>query len=178
MDQVEEKEKEISREYDYSNSVPEIKAILYLAQYCEAYYKQLVKLVEEDEAKNEKLKYDYRNYMFKKSFSSRFEVTIKKRDANYTILYCKTYESFVNAVNEGHANNVNGITITLDLSYERGKEFYTKKHDNLFIISFKPYEIIFSRKSNYEDENMDQIENSINEVLKKFNVQNTIFCTK
>ena len=54
----------------------------------------------------------------------------------------------------------------------------TKGHENLFKITFKPYNIVFTRKSNYADQNMDQIENVINEILKKFRVQNTIFCTK
>ena len=34
------------------------------------------------------------------------------------------------------------------------------------------------RKSNYKDANMDQVEDTINEILKKFPVANTIFCTK
>ena len=59
MDQVEEREVEISREFDYSNSVPETQTISFLAQYCASYYKQLIKMCEEDEAKNEKLKSEY-----------------------------------------------------------------------------------------------------------------------
>lgn len=54
----------------------------------------------------------------------------------------------------------------------------TKEHENLFKISFNPYNIVFIRKSNYADSSMDNIENVINEILKKFSVQNTIFCTK
>ena len=52
MDQVEEREVEISREFDYSNSVPEVQSISFLAQYCDSYYKQLMKMCEEDEEKN------------------------------------------------------------------------------------------------------------------------------
>ena len=36
MDQVEEREVEISREFDYSNSVPEVQTISFLAQYCDS----------------------------------------------------------------------------------------------------------------------------------------------
>ena len=53
MDQVEEREVEISREFDYSNSVPETQSISFLAQYCDSYYKQLIKMREKDEEKNE-----------------------------------------------------------------------------------------------------------------------------
>ena len=178
MDQVEEKEIEISREYDYSNSVPEVQFISFLAQYCDSYYKQLIKMCEEDEEKNTKLKSEYRNFQYKKSFGSKFEVAIKEKGNSISNLSCKTYDSFVEAVNSGHLNNVESVVITLDLSFKRGKDMSTKEHENLFKISFKPYNIVFTRKSNYADSNMDQIENVINEILKKFKVQNTIFCTK
>ena len=70
MDQVEEREVEISREYDYSNSVPEVQFISFLAQYCDSYYKQLIKMCEEDEEKNVKLKSEYKNFQYKKSYNT------------------------------------------------------------------------------------------------------------
>ena len=63
---VEEREVEISREFDYSNSVPETQSISFLAQYCDSYYKQLIKMCEEDEEKNAKLKSEYKNFQYKK----------------------------------------------------------------------------------------------------------------
>ena len=66
MDQLEEREVEISREFDYSNSVPETQSISFLAQYCDSYYKQLIKMCEEDEEKNAKLKSEYKNFQYKK----------------------------------------------------------------------------------------------------------------
>lgn len=178
MDQVEEKEIEISREYDYSNSVPEVQSILILAKYCYSYYGQLIKMCEEDEEKNKILKSEYKDFLYKKSFASKYEVAIREKGNSFSNLSCKTYDSFVEAVNSGHLNNVESVVITLDLSFKRGKDMATKEHENLFKISFKPYSIVFIRKSNHADSSMDNIENVINEILKKFRVQNTIFCTK
>lgn len=178
MDQVEEREVEISREFDYSNSVPEIKYILFLAQYCDSYYKQLIKMCEEDEEKNAKLKSEYKNFQYKKSYNARYEVAIKEKGNSFSNLSCKTYESFVEVVNTGHLNNVESVIITLDLSFKRGMDKTMREHENLFKIAFKPYNIVFTHKSNYTDQNMDQIENIINEIMKKFKVQDSIFCTK
>ncbi len=177
MDQLEEKEIEISREYDYSNSVPEVQNILFLAKYCYSYYVQLIKMCEEDEEKNRILKSEYKDFLYKKSFSSKYEVAIREKDV-FSSLSCKTYDSLVEAANSGHLKNVESVVITLDLSFRRGRDMATKEHENLFKISFKPYNIVFIRKSNYADSSMDNIENVINEILKKFRVQNTIFCTK
>ena len=62
------------------------------------------------------------------------------------------------------------------------KDYFINTIDNstnyLFKISFKPYDITFKRKSNFKDPVIDNIENNINELLKKFKTQNTIFCTK
>ena len=71
MDKAEEREAEIYREFDYSNSIPEIQVVSLLIQYCDFYYKQLIKLCKEDEEKNERLKYEYKNYLYKKSFNRR-----------------------------------------------------------------------------------------------------------
>lgn len=177
MDQLEEKEIEISREFDYSNSVPEVQNILFLAKYCYSYYVQLIKMCEEDEEKNRILKSEYKDFLYKKSFSSKYEVAIREKDV-FSSLSCKTYDSLVEAANSGHLKNVESVVITLDLSFRRGKDMATKEHENLFKISFKPYSIVFIRKSNYADSSMDNIENVINGILKKFSVQNTIFCTK
>ena len=178
MDKAEEREAEIYREFDYSNSIPEIQVVSLLIQYCDFYYKQLIKLCKEDEEKNERLKYEYKNYLYKKSFNTNYEIVIREKESNFSNFTCKTYDSFIEAVNIGWVSNVESITITLDLSFKRGKNMDTKEHENLFKIILRPYNIVFTRKSNYEDENMDQVENTINEIMGKFRVQNTIFCTK
>lgn len=171
----EEKKLEINKEFDYSNSVPELSVISILVQYCDSYYRQLIKMCEVDEAKNEKLKSEYKVFQYKKSYNTKFEVAIKENGFSNLL---SNYDSFVETINEGHLTNVESLTLTLDLSFKRGQNMATKEHENLFKIVFKPYSIVFTRKSNYIDENMEQIENVINGILKKLKVQNTIFCTK
>lgn len=95
MGQVEEREVEISRKFDYSNSVPEVQTISFLAQYCDSYYKQLMKMCEEDEEKNAKLKSEYKNFQYKKSYNTKYEVAIKEKGNSFSNLSCKTYDSFV-----------------------------------------------------------------------------------
>ena len=46
MVQVEERKVEIRREFNYSNSAAETRTISFLAQYCDSYYKQLIKCVK------------------------------------------------------------------------------------------------------------------------------------
>lgn len=178
MEESLEREIAISNEFDYSNIVPEIEAITYLVQYCETLYNQLMNLIKSEEEKNLKLKYEYKNYKYKKQFNTKFEVLVKERGNNFSNLNCKSFQSFVEATNNGHLKNVDTLTIELNLTYRRGQESSLKDYENLFKIIFKPYNIKFTRKSNHSEEDMNQIENNINEILKKFKVQNSIFCTK
>ena len=66
----------------------------------------------------------------------------------------------------------------MELDFKRGKGNELKDHENSFTISFKPYEITFTRKSSHNEAKMNQIENDIKEILNKFQSINTIFCTK
>ena len=171
-----ETEAVINNEWDYSNSIPTAENIAYLVQYCEQVYNQLIKLIEDDEIRNQKIKYDLKSYNFKKTFGERFEVTV--REKNYNTINCKNYNSYLELYKKGQLNNVDSIEIYLELDYDTGSNGSFIRHDNSFVIKFKPYEISFIRKSNYKDANMDQVEDTINEILKKFPVANTIFCTK
>ena len=80
--------------------------------------------------------------------------------------------------NNGQIKNLDSLEINLELDYQTGSNSSLITHENSFVIKFKPYEITFIRKSNFKNFNMEQIENNINEILKKFAVVNTIFCTK
>ena len=177
MNQEELTETQLNNEFDYSNIVVEVQPISYLIQYCEALYNQFIKLVTEDEEKNARLKTEFKNYDYKKSYSNKFEILIKEKENNSN-LNCKNFQTFIDAVNSGHLKNINSLTIELDLTYKRGKESYLNEYENNFKIVFKPYDIKFIRKSNHSENYMNQIENNINEILKKFKVQNSIFCTK
>lgn len=156
----------INNKYDYSNILPVVDYISYLVQYCDQVYNKLLNLQQEDEEKNKQFKPEYKEYNFKKKYSQGFEIYIREKSYHNNII-CKNYNTFKTAVDDGNLNNVTGVDIKLNLDFERGHEGKFETHENNFIIIFKPYEITFSRKSNYNDSNMNQIENQINEILKK-----------
>ena len=166
----------INNEYDYSNILPTIEMVSYLVNYCESIYKQFLKLKEEDEEKNKQFKPEFKNYMYKNAYKDCFEVRIIEK--TYHNITCKDFETFKTAIKDGNVKNVNKLLISLDLSYKRGIGNDLTDYDNSFDIIFKPYEIKFARKSNHNEENMNGIEDSINEILKKFPIANSIFCTK
>lgn len=166
----------INNEYDYSNIVPTVDSVSYLVQYCDNLYKKLIKLIEEDEEKNKMFKTEYKEYMYKKTYCPEFEVYI--REKTYNNITCKDYETFISAVKDGNLNEVNEVEIKLYMNFKRGKGEQLDEHENSFIVIFKPYDIKFARKSNYDDPNMNQIEQEINNILKQFPVANSIFCNK
>ncbi|MCI9279927.1 MAG: hypothetical protein HFJ02_03910 [Bacilli bacterium] len=166
----------INNEYDYSNSVPTVEFITYIVQYCDQIYNHFLNLIEQDEKKNERLKYEFQNYNYKKSY--REEFVIKIRQKNYNTISCKNYDSFIEAVKNGQVSNIESLEIHLVLDYKRGKIDNLNSYENDFNITFKPYQISFIRKANHQEIEMNQIENNLNEILKKFPVTNTIFCSK
>lgn len=174
MEFYRETEAAINNEKDYSNIVPTAENIAYLVQYCEQVYNQLLKLFEEDELKNEKLRYDLKTYEYKNCFGTRFEVVIKGKNYNDTIT-CKNLNSYIELYNSGKLSGLTGLDIYLELNYKTGSANSMVEHSNLFAIKFKPYETTFNRKSNFKNFKMEQIENNINGLLKKFPVTKTIF---
>lgn len=177
----EELEKEVFNEYDYSNIVPEVEPITYLVRYCDTVYNQLLDMMKQEEKKNEKLKSEYRFYEYKKNYNTKFEVVIRKKSKEYTSLNnveCDSYNKFMEAVNDGHLKNVDSLVIKLNLSYKKGKDYELTNYDNSFKISMNPYDIKLIRKSNHAEDIMNQIENTLNDILKKFKTQDSIFCSK
>ena len=81
-------------------------------------------------------------------------------------------------LNDGNIKNLRGIDIKLCLDFKRGNGSNLVDYDNLFKITFEPYNITFIRKSNHNDEIMDQIEKKIVATMNQFQVINTIFCSK
>ena len=178
MNYTEEKEVAINHQFDYSNSIADISNVINLIKYGDTCYNQLIQICEQEEEKNSKLKQDYKFYQYKKMYTTKYEILIREKNSSFQTLTLKGYEQFMEAVNNGQLNNVEKLIIELNLSYKRGKYLEEKEHENIFKISFQPYNIVFSRQSNYEDEGMNQMENAINNMLKNFQVINTIFCTK
>ena len=177
MDIDEEVETTINNESDYSNIIASVDNIAYIVQYCDNVYSQFQQLVAEDEQKNERLKYEFKNYNYKKSYGDTFEVKIRVKD-HFTPISCTNYNSFNDAVSQGQLKNLDSLEIELNLDYKRGNNDSLKDHQNLFKISFKPYDIKLIRKSNHNEQNMNQIEENIKQLLNRFSVANTIFCTK
>ncbi len=177
----EELEKEVFNEYDYSNIVPEVEPITYLVRYCDTVYNQLLDMMRQEEEKNEKLKSEFRFYEYKKNYNTKFEVVIRKKSkdfASINSIECDSYNKFMAAVNDGHLKNVDSLVIKLNLSYKKGKDYELTNYDNSFKISMNPYDIKLIRKSNHAEDIMNQIENTLNDILKKFKTQDSIFCSK
>ena len=107
----------VNNEYDYSNIVPKVDSIAYLVQYCDNIYKHFLTLLEEDKKRNESLKFEFKNYQYKKSYRETFEVYIIKKDYNY--ISCKDFTMFQSAINQGDLKNVNSLEIRLCLDYKR-----------------------------------------------------------
>lgn len=63
----EEVETTINNEFDYSNIVVGIENLAYIVQYCDNVYSHFKSLLDEDEKKNERLKYEFKNFDYKKS---------------------------------------------------------------------------------------------------------------
>lgn len=166
----------INNEFDYSNKIPTLETVSYLIKYMDSVYDTFIKLTEEDEKKNEPLKDEYRNYDYKKSYGTRFEIYIRLK--TYNNISCKRYKEYQSAVDDGNMKNILGLEIKLNLDYKSGKARELEEHENSFSIIIKPYEFIFARKSSHNDSIMNQVENNINEILNKFTTINTIFCTK
>lgn len=166
----------INKEYDYSNAIIDEKCIEYIASYCASVYNQFNLLIEEDEQRNEKLKYDCRNYNYKKTYQKKYEIRINEKGYNTT--YCKSYSFFLEYIQKQKLQNIEGLEIELNLSYKKGANQSYKNHENLFKIIFKPYNIKLIRKSNYNEQIMNQIEINLNEILSSFKTVNTVFCSK
>ena len=180
IDETIEDKKLINPKYDYSNVIPDKEHVKVLVQYCFAVYNQLLKLFEEDEIKNEKLKLEYKTYEYKKHYKAGIEIHVKERakageflGSTFTF---KDFKSFIDYIER--KPNLASLKINLDLSFKRGQEFKDNEHLNLFKIIFEPYNITFTRESNCEDESMNQIEQYIKSVLDRFNTQDTIFYSK
>ena len=166
----------VTNEYDYSNIIANAEWITYLVNYCEQVYNNIKKISDEEEERNKPYKSEYKEYSYKLEYSFGLEVYIK--DKSYKSITCKSLDTFKSAVLNGNLNDIDSMEIKLSLDFKRGKGDNLERHENIFVISFKPYDIKFSRKSNHNDSNMNQIEQQINEIMGKFPIANTIFCTK
>lgn len=166
----------INNEYDYSNVLPSIDYISYLVEYCDGVYRQFIKLTEEEEEKNKQFKSEYKEYNYKKNYGAKFEISVMEK--SYNRIQCEDVQTFKTAIINGNLKSVLSLYIKMCIDFKRGRGNNLEEHENSFSINFKPYEITFTRTSNHNDADMNQIENNIKEILNRFPVANCIFCDK
>lgn len=151
-----EEDENVVHEFDYSNVLPTTTNVGEIIKYLEQIYIKYGKMAE-NEKEDYILDYDIK---IKGLFSEKIE--------------CKNYEDYISNVESGYLNKIDSIEIKLILNYIEDKEEYR----NEFTISIKPYDIKFNRNSNHNEDNMNEIELSINNLFKRLLVINTIFYTK
>lgn len=166
----------VYKEYDYSNAIPTVNDVFRLIKLCDYLNHQLALLVKEDEEKNAPFKLEFKNYMYKKSYSQKYEILI--RGDSFQSIYCRDIDTFISAHKNGSLKRVNELVITLNLDFYRGKGGQEVEHDNSFLITFKPNNIKFVRQSNHEDSTMDQVEKQLDTIMSEMAVANSIFCDK
>ena len=163
----------VNNKFDYSNSVPTVLAMIHLVKYLYNNYEQYLWLVTEDEKEYEKT---HKYYNYEKTYRLIFDVRIRER--NYSIITCKSTSEFEKAVEDGKLDNIDSMEIRLILDYRKPNTPDYIMYNNFFVIQLKPFDITFLRKSNYNQLDMNAIENNVNEILRRFTTINSIFCTK
>ena len=175
---IEDKENVVltNNEYDYSNVIPNEEGILFLVDYMYKTYEYFLELIKQDEQKNEQYKREFKNYMFKKHYATDFNIVI--REKGYNNITCKDYLTFAAAVKDGNLRNIESMDIKMNLSYKRGSESDLQEHENEFSIIIRPFNIVFARKSNRDEDDMKNVEQNIKNIFMQMPAMNSIFCTK
>jgi hypothetical protein len=169
------REQVINNSYDYSNALVDEQSLLMLCECVDDAYKNMYRIFENDEKKNERLKWEYKNYEYKKGYNN-LEYVMRYKDSNS--FNCESYEALISHAKEGRLRNLTYFAIKMDLNYSRGNSNLLTHINNSFVIAFGPYDILFTRRANYNEVYMNQIEEGINSILKQFKKYNTIFCWK
>jgi hypothetical protein len=169
-------EKTINNKYDYSNAIVGNEQFMYIVNYFENIMKNFSDILDKEEEKNSTLKYDYKHYDYKRTFSTGFKINLRNDKVGY-----KDY-SDINVFKEDFNNklltNLENVSLVLDLTFQRGIGTNLPYYTNKFKVEFRPYEIVFSRESDHNVMIMNQIENNIKSMLDQLPVVNTIFCSK
>lgn len=163
----------INHDYLYPNILVVREYVENLVGFCDGAYRTFLKKVAEEEEKNESLKNEYREYMYKKSYGMRMKVYIWTN--NSVSLEYDNEGAFRAAANSGKLNDVSSLKIELHLDFGRGREGSIEDHKNEFIVDFKPYNIKFVRNSNFDDPEMSELEEQIVKLMEGFPATKTIF---
>lgn len=146
----------ICNEFDYSNIIPSISNISKIVELCSLLYDKFDSVL-----------LNHNVHEVEKGDNCNFEIIIIDNEYKKTIL--TSFNEFND--NISLLNNINVLTIKLSLGYIKLNEEY----NNLFEITIRPYSIVFKRLSNHEQSLMSQIEDSINNNMKKLTTEKTIF---
>lgn len=164
----------INRVYSYNNAVPMLDYVLDLCKYLDAKNNELLALNEADEKKNQDLKFEYREYEHKKAYSAGFVIYLySKVQRNLPSVH--SYAELEKLHASGLLKQLMHMTIELKYTFGVGKNNEVVEHRNEFKIEFRPYDISFTRASNYDDAVANEIEEVIKRKMGEFVSYETIF---
>ena len=145
-----------------------------LTKYCFSLYDSFKKTCADDEARNEPIKYELRNYNFKSGYSNQCTVVTYTEGYHNNADY-KDYTTFASAVTNNLLQGLAELRITMNLSYRAGTSNSLTDHNHEYIIKFRPEGCSFEYKANYDDPAMNDIRDKLVEKLNQFPTTTTIF---
>ena len=159
----------VNPEYDYSNIIPDKEYIKVLVRSCEEMYKRLQDLFKKDEEKNERLKYEYRNYEYKKHFDTDFSIDIREtgigdgslgQHLNFTD--SNTFSDYI----DRNSNFWNCIIIIIAKYYST---FYSDKKQKIddFLEKYKNFSDI--ELKNIQQEDFELIMDELSKLIHELN---------
>ena len=89
--------KNVINEFDYSNILPTNDYIFFLVQYLEMVCNKYLKLINDDEEKNKKVKYEFRDYKYGKMYSET-ELRVLIYDKGFECIKCSDFKSYKHCI--------------------------------------------------------------------------------
>ncbi len=163
---------------DFSSSIVTAEAVLNIAYVLEEEFQNMMKLFEEEEVQNKKLKPEYQEYKYKKGFT-RLSFVFYYND-KHSREEVDSYETMYKLYQKGKLENVSNIIMVCNLDYSsmKGKSMQGRKRfENKIEIIFKPYDIKLIKTSNTREPLIDNIYKRLIEEMRKMKVENTVFCS-
>lgn len=165
----------IKNNHDHTNLLAVREYVDDLVKYCFGIYASFQKTQAEEEQRNERLKLEYREYQFRKSYSEHCQVVIYAGGQRTEFT---DYANFQSALLGGMILGVDYLQISLNLSHYVGKYDSRDEHQHEYTIRFEPAKSYFLYAANMDDQNMNIIETQIEERLNSFPASITIFSKK
>ena len=163
---------------DFSSSIVTAEAVLNIAYALEEEFQKMMKLFEEEEIQNKKLKPEYQEYKYKKGFTRlSFVFYYNDKHAREEV---DSYETMYKLYQKGKLENVSNILMVCNLDYSsmKGKNLQSRKRfENKIEIIFKPYDIKLIKTTNTKEPLIDNIFKRLIEEMQKMKVENTVFCS-